>query len=78
MFKIRFLYFSLILESVIIYRCGHCKRLAPTWNDLAVKYAEKEEKDVIVAKVDCTIETALCSGMFRKYNKPYIFDICFA
>lgn len=42
--------------------CGHCKRLAPTWNDLAVKYTEKEEKDVVIAKVDCTIETALCSG----------------
>ncbi len=39
--------------------------MAPTWNDLAVKYAEKEEKDVVVAKVDCTIETALCSGIFR-------------
>ncbi len=49
----------------MLFRCGHCKRLAPTWNDLAVKYAEKEEKDVVVAKVDCTIETALCSGIFR-------------
>lgn len=42
--------------------CGHCKRLAPTWQDLAVKYNEKEEKDVIIAKVDCTVETALCSA----------------
>jgi len=42
--------------------CGHCKRLAPTWQDLAVKYNEKEEKDVVIAKVDCTIETALCSA----------------
>jgi len=42
--------------------CGHCKRLAPTWQDLSVKYNEKEEKDVLIGKVDCTIETALCSA----------------
>jgi thioredoxin domain-containing protein 5 len=49
-------------QILIFDRCGHCKRLAPTWQDLAVKYNEKEEKDVVIAKVDCTIETALCSG----------------
>jgi len=42
--------------------CGHCKRLAPTWQDLSVKYNEKEEKDVLIGKVDCTVETALCSA----------------
>jgi len=42
--------------------CGHCKRLAPTWQDLSVKFNEKEEKDVLIGKVDCTIETALCSA----------------
>jgi len=42
--------------------CGHCKRLHPTWEDLSVKFNEKEEKDVLIGKVDCTIETALCSA----------------
>jgi len=42
--------------------CGHCKRLAPTWNDLAVKYNEKEDADVFVGSVDCTVETSLCSA----------------
>lgn len=43
--------------------CGHCKRLHPTWEDLAAKYNEKdeEERDVLIAKVDCTVETSVCS-----------------
>ncbi len=42
-------------------RCGHCKRLHPTWEDLAKKYNEADEKEAVVANVDCTVETALCS-----------------
>lgn len=39
--------------------CGHCKRLHPTWEDLAVKY--DDDKEVTIGAVDCTVETALCS-----------------
>ena len=42
-------------------RCGHCTRLAPTWQDLSIKYNKKAKPDVLIGKVDCTIETALCS-----------------
>jgi len=41
--------------------CGHCKRLAPTWDELAEDYLE-DKKDVAIAKVDCTEETSLCSS----------------
>ena len=47
---------------VSFLRCGHCKKLAPTWQELAEKYNKADDQEVVVAKVDCTIETALCSG----------------
>ncbi|CAG2247296.1 ERP46 [Mytilus edulis] len=37
------------------------KRLAPTWNELAKVFNDKEEQEVVIAKVDCTVETALCA-----------------
>lgn len=41
--------------------CGHCKRLVPTWDELATKYIGT--KSVKVAKVDCTLSEnkELCS-----------------
>lgn len=40
--------------------CGHCKRLAPTWDDLAMEVNVAGGK-VKVGKVDCTLETSFCS-----------------
>ncbi|KAG1677671.1 Thioredoxin domain-containing protein 5 [Nymphon striatum] len=44
--------------------CGHCKRLAPTWEDLAAKFnvESEDENRVIIAKVDCTTEASICSS----------------
>ena len=64
--------------------CGHCKRLAPIWDKLAEDYI-KDEKDVVIGKVDCTKETSLCScksflphNFFRNYqNYDLVTQQCF-
>ncbi len=39
--------------------CGHCKKLAPTWEELAT--AAKADGKFKVASVDCTVEKGRCS-----------------
>lgn len=41
--------------------CGHCKRLHPTWDELGKKYNTDDSSEVVIAKVDCTVETSVCS-----------------
>ncbi len=41
--------------------CGHCKRLAPTWEKLAEEFSTSEPK-VHVAKIDCTTQKTACQA----------------
>lgn len=50
------------IGSLIMYYapwCGHCKRMFNTWNLLSQRH--NANKKFIIAKVDCTSETELCS-----------------
>uniref|UniRef100_A0AAV1U5J3 Thioredoxin domain-containing protein n=1 Tax=Peronospora matthiolae TaxID=2874970 RepID=A0AAV1U5J3_9STRA len=40
--------------------CGHCKRLAPTWNKLS-RTLQENGSQTHVAKVDCTVHRRVCS-----------------
>ncbi|BES92610.1 unnamed protein product [Nesidiocoris tenuis] len=40
--------------------CGHCQRLAPTWESFATKY--RANKGVTIAKIDCTVNRDACSS----------------
>ncbi|KAI8462949.1 MAG: protein disulfide isomerase [Monoraphidium minutum] len=39
--------------------CGHCKRLAPTWAELAEQY--KDSDSIAIAHVDCTTDRDVCT-----------------
>eukprot|EP00045_Choanoeca_perplexa_P005880 m.49191 g.49191 ORF g.49191 m.49191 type:complete len:475 (+) comp13348_c0_seq1:76-1500(+) len=49
--------------------CGHCKNLAPTWRDLAAKFADEES--VTIAKIDATSNDLPASLPAKGY--PSIF-----
>ncbi|KAB7507841.1 Thioredoxin domain-containing protein 5 [Armadillidium nasatum] len=41
-------------------RCGHCKKLHPTWDQLGSKY-NKESGPIRIGKLDCTQYTSVCA-----------------
>ncbi len=54
--------------------CGHCKRLAPTWDKLADEVAAAGLEKVKIAKVDCTVSRDVCSSQgIRGYPTLQLF-----
>eukprot|EP00051_Salpingoeca_urceolata_P005198 m.71135 g.71135 ORF g.71135 m.71135 type:complete len:172 (+) comp14136_c0_seq3:58-573(+) len=47
--------------------CGHCKRLAPVWDELAAKF--ESDAEISVGKVDCTQHSTTC-GNFQVRGYP--------
>lgn len=54
--------------------CGHCKKLAPIWEELADSYASKKD-DITIAKVDCDANKKLCQRFgIQGYPSLRYFD----
>lgn len=51
--------------------CGHCKRLEPTWVDLAKKFIDV--KDTTISRVDCTVYTEVCQKFEVKGYPTLLF-----
>lgn len=49
------------LNDFAFFRCGHCRKLAPTWAELAELLNGDEESRVKIARVDCTESSKTCT-----------------
>lgn len=45
------------------FRCHHCVKLKPVWNQLAEEFNTRDESKVGIAKVDCTKNKKICSDL---------------
>lgn len=52
--------------------CGHCQKLAPTWDELAKSY--QNDDTVVISKIDCTNYRKIC-GEFEVKGYPTLLWI---
>jgi thioredoxin domain-containing protein 5 len=48
--------------------CGHCKKMAPTWDELAKDVSEDKTVSTTIAKVDCTVHQSICQDTHVKHK----------
>ena len=54
-------------------RCGHCQRLAPTWDELAAHF--ESHTNIHISKLDCTLYPLTCQqNGVKGYPTLLLFD----
>lgn len=56
-----FLFVKVQNHFYFYFRCGHCQRLTPTWEQLA-EMLNEDDSEIRIAKVDCTTDSSVCSA----------------
>lgn len=54
-------------------RCGHCQRLAPTWDELATHF--ESHPNIHISKLDCTLYSLTCQqNEIKGYPTLLLFE----
>ena len=40
--------------------------MQPLWEDLANEFNKRDDQEVVIAKVNCAVETDICSGIYAE------------